>query len=74
MPFCVDTWSAYQSRDEQTGCGAVVGLPEPPQFLQAQRLGVQGLATLLARRQGLVAVLNAQVELPLEGDVRRGGK
>lgn len=64
-----DARSLYQSRDEQRVCGAVVGLPVPPQFLQAQRLPVQGLPTFLARRQGIVAVPYAPVVLPLEGDV-----
>lgn len=64
-----DARSLYQSRDEQRVCGAVVGLPVPPQFLQAQRLPVQGLSTFLARRQGIVAVPDAPVVLPLERDV-----
>lgn len=67
--FVLKPGSFYQSGDEQTGCGAVVGLPEPPQVLQAQRLPIQGLPTLLAGRQSAVAVLNAQVQISLEAGV-----
>lgn len=55
----------YQTSDEQTVCGAVVGLPVFPELLQTQRLPVQGPAAFLTHFQSSVTVLHTLIIFPL---------
>lgn len=57
--------SLYQTRDEQTVRGAVVGLSVLPKLLQTKCLPVQGPLTFLTQCKSSVAVLHASIIFPL---------